>query len=173
MRLLTLTFECFFFVFAVQWYYWQSSKLFSELAFEDFLCLYFRVTRRFKLRMQRELNSRLNFLSHYVPYTVNLGSRLYFIPMHILCCVVENYANQQGHKEGRRQGGHNSPGAESLWGRQITAGCVGKSQQCRKYFLQCSVFASERPQVRTWGRQTCVLPWAPPPPNLVTPLQTS
>jgi len=53
----TLTFECFFFVFAVQWYYWQSSKLFSELAFEDFLCLYFRVTRRFMLRMQRKLNT--------------------------------------------------------------------------------------------------------------------
>jgi len=28
----------------------------SCLAFEVFLCLYFRVTRRFMLRMQRELN---------------------------------------------------------------------------------------------------------------------
>jgi len=35
-----------------------SAKLpscFSELAVEVFLCLYFRVTRRFMLRMQREL----------------------------------------------------------------------------------------------------------------------
>jgi len=60
MRLLTLTFECFFFVFAVQWYHWQSSKLFSELEFEDFLCLHFRVTRRFMLRMQHELNTTLS-----------------------------------------------------------------------------------------------------------------
>jgi len=62
MRLLTLTFECFF-VFAVQWYFWQSSKLFSELAFEDFLCLYYRVTSRFMLRMQRELNTSRFWLS--------------------------------------------------------------------------------------------------------------
>jgi len=34
--------------------------------------------------------------------------------------------------------------------------------------LQCSTFASERPQVRTWGRQTCFLPRAPS--NLVMPL---
>ena len=35
--------------------------------------------------------------------------------------------------------------------------------------LQCSIFTSERPQVRTWGgRQTCFLPRAPS--NLVTPL---
>jgi len=33
--------------------------LFSELAFEVFLCLYFRVTRRFMLRMQRELNTEV------------------------------------------------------------------------------------------------------------------
>jgi len=33
-----------------------------------------------------------------------------------------------------------------------------------------SRFASERPQIRTWGRQTCFLSRAPP--NLVTPLYT-
>jgi len=59
MRLLTLTFVCFRFGFAIQWDYWQSSKLFSKLAFEDFLCLYFRVKRRFMLRMQCELNTLL------------------------------------------------------------------------------------------------------------------
>jgi len=56
------------------------------------------------------------------------------------------------------RGRNNSPGAE-------------KPQQCRKYFLQYSTFASERPQVRTWGRQTCFLPRAPP--NLVTSLLAS
>jgi len=31
-------------------------------------------------------------------------------------------------------------------------GGVEKSQQCHRYFLQYSTFASERPQARTWGR---------------------
>ena len=43
-----------------------------------------------------------------------------------------------------------------------------KTQQCHKYCLQYSIFASERSQVRTWGRQTCFLPRAPS--NLVTAL---
>jgi len=33
-------------------------------------------------------------------------------------------------------------------------GGAEKSQQCHKYFLQYSTFASERLQVRTWGFQT-------------------
>jgi len=44
-----------------------------------------------------------------------------------------------------------------------------KSQKCRKYFLQYSEFASERPQLQTWRHQTCFLPRATS--NLVTPLQ--
>ena len=40
-------------------------------------------------------------------------------------------------------------------------GSAEKSQQCRKYFLHYHAFASERLQVRTWGRQTCFLPRAP------------
>jgi len=47
-------------------------------------------------------------------------------------------------------------------------GGVQKSHQCHKYFLQYSIFASGRPRVRTWGRQTCFLPRAPS--NLVMPL---
>jgi len=43
---------------------------------------------------------------------------------------------------------------------------VEKSQVISTIHYICS----ERPQVRTWGRQTCFLPWAPS--NLVTPLQT-
>jgi len=34
-------------------------------------------------------------------------------------------------------------------------------------FFQYSTFASERPYVRPWGRQTFFLPWAPS--NLVVP----
>jgi len=45
--------------------------------------------------------------------------------------------------------GHNSPGAESLWGRRMTAWGAEKFQQCHKCFLQYTTFASERPQVRT------------------------
>jgi len=37
-------------------------KLFFELVFEVFPCLYFGVTRRFMLRMQRELNTSLAFV---------------------------------------------------------------------------------------------------------------
>jgi len=54
--------------------------------------------------------------------------------------------------------GHNCPGAKSLWGRWMTAGrrkVLTMSQE-----LQCSTFASGRPQVRTQGRQTCFLPRA-------------
>jgi len=48
--------------------------------------------------------------------------------------------------------------------------CVAteKSQPCHQHFFQYRTFASERPQVRTRGRQTCFLPRAPS--SLVTPL---
>jgi len=88
-----------------------------------------------------------------------------------LLCSVCLFAITLCYSQGRNEGakGRNSPGAESLCGRQITAGGAEKSQQCHKYFLQCSTFASERPhQVRTWGRQTCFLPRAPS--SLVTSL---
>jgi len=52
------------------------------------------------------------------------------------------------HEQGRNewgQEGHNSPGAESLRGRRITAEGAEKSQHCHKYFIQYSSFASERP----------------------------
>ena len=62
-------------------------------------------------------------------------------------------------------------GAKSLRVRRMAAGSAEKSQQCHKYFLEYSTFASERPQFRTVGRQTCFLPLAPC--NLVTPLAIS
>jgi len=46
-------------------------------------------------------------------------------------------------------------------GRRMTAEGAENSQQCHKYFLQHSTFASDRPQVRKLGLQTCFLPWAP------------
>ena len=62
------------------------------------------------------------------------------------------------------------------WSRGVTRGERGthspvaeKAPQYQNYFLQYSIFASERPQFRTWGRQTCFLPRTPP--NLVTPLR--
>jgi len=61
----------------------------------------------------------------------------------------------QGRNEGVARG-HNSPGAESLrrWGGGK------KFQQYHKYFFQYSKFTPERAQVRTWERQTCILPRA-------------
>jgi len=47
-------------------------------------------------------------------------------------------------------------------------GGAKKSQQCHTYLLQYSTFASRRPQVRKWGRQSCILHRASS--HLVTPL---
>jgi len=54
---------------------------------------------------------------------------------------------------------------------RMTVGGTKKSQQCHKYFLQYSTFASERSQVQTWGHHTCFL--ARVPSSLVTPLGSS
>jgi len=63
------------------------------------------------------------------------------------------------------------PGRRITMGRRFTAVGVEKSQQCCKHFLQYRMYASERYQVRTWGRQTCFLPRATS--NLVTPLKSA
>ena len=52
------------------------------------------------------------------------------------------------------------PGCRITMVRRITARAP-KAQQCCKYFLQYSTFASEKLLVRTWVRQTCFLPRAP------------
>jgi len=75
--------------------------------------------------------------------------------------------NQQGRNEGAR--GRNYPGAESLWGRRVMAGHQ-KITTMSHVILQYSIFASRRPHVRKWERQTCILPRAPS--NLVTPLSS-
>ena len=64
---------------------------------------------------------------------------------------VASLLGKQERNEGR-QGEHNFPGANSLWGRRITAGAAEKSQQSHKHFLQYSKFAFERAQVRTRGQ---------------------
>jgi len=45
-------------------------------------------------------------------------------------------------------------------------GSAKKSLQYQKYFLQQQICFRKKPQVRTWGRQTCFLSRAPS--NLVT-----
>jgi len=69
-----------------------------------------------------------------------------------------------GRNEGG-QGGRNSPGAESIWGRQITGGdaewllgCQRAPTMSHKHFLQYSTFASERPQLQIWGGKLASCP---------------
>jgi len=66
------------------------------------------------------------------------------------------------------QDGSDSPGADSLWRRQITAWGAEKSQQCSKYSLQYSTFASEK-LFRIWGANFFLALVAIY--NLVTPLR--
>jgi len=56
-------------------------------------------------------------------------------------------------------------------GRRVTMRAPKNPNNVTSTVLQCSTFASERPQVRAWGRQTCFLPRAPS--DLVTPLAVS
>ena len=75
----------------------------------------------------------------------------------VCLCLCGQGRNKRAQFAGRRitMGAPNHCG-----GRQMTAGVVEKSQQCHKYFLQYSTFASERPRFRTWACQTCFLPRA-------------
>ena len=53
------------------------------------------------------------------------------------------------------------PAPDHCGGRRITVRGAEKSQQCHKYFLQYSTFASERHQVRTRECQNCILSRVP------------
>ena len=46
----------------------------------------------------------------------------------------------------------------ALWARAITSSASAKQ---RALLLKYSKFASKRPYVRTWGRQSCFFPWTP------------
>jgi len=89
--------------------------------------------------------------------------------MHFFSKTGKLFANIQ-----ERNKGAQFLGAESLWGRPITAGATDSCGRRRKALTLSQVLSSiqyiysEKPQVRTWGRQNCFLPWAPS--NLVTPL---
>jgi len=75
----------------------------------------------------------------------------------MICCGASLLAvTRRATTEGKR---HNFPGAEWCGGHRKV---LTMSQ-----VLQCSTFASERPQVWTWGLQACFLPRVPS--NLVTP----
>ena len=84
--------------------------------------------------------------------------------MHRLVCPVHRGVTREAQFPWRRItiGRWITPGGTE-W---LPAGAE-KSQQGHKFFLQYSTFASERPQVRKWGRQTYFLPRVPF--NLVTP----
>ena len=62
---------------------------------------------------------------------------------------------------------NHSGGAEILPGRRIIGGRQ-KIPTMSHIHSSISTFASGRPQVRKWGRQTCIFPRAPS--NFVTPL---
>ena len=89
------------------------------------------------------------------------ATRYFAYPFHVADDAVEMHVHKTLATQGRNkgwQGGHNSPGAETLWGCQSTVGVAIKSQQCHKYFLQCNALASERSQVRTWDGKPASCP---------------
>ena len=99
---------------------------------------------------------QINFFSSKFPDT------------HVQCKLRVNYVEKncftmkpQWRSVDRFRGvtrGAQTPSAESLWGRRITAVGAEKSPQCHKYFLQYSAFASERPQFRKWGAKLASWP---------------
>jgi len=68
-------------------------------------------------------------------------------------CSLPNQRRNEGGAKGEQLPGH-----RVYLGAANHCGGAEKSRQCHKHFLQYSTFASERPQCRTWGRQTCFLP---------------
>jgi len=69
----------------------------------------------------------------------------------------------QGRNEGCKEGtipraSNHHGGVESLQGVPNHCGGAKKTQNCHKYYVQYCTFASERPQDRIWGRQTCFCP---------------
>jgi len=63
-----------------------------------------------------------------------------------ICLLSEYFPIFIAYHQRRNEGGKGAQflGAESLWGAK-------KFQQYHEHFFQNSTFASERPQVRTWG----------------------
>jgi len=85
--------------------------------------------------------------TRYFAYPFHVADDTMPIHVHKTLCPFYTITKMPPATKGRNeewQGGHNSPGAESLWGRQITAESAIKSQQCHKYLLQYSTFASKK-----------------------------
>jgi len=71
--------------------------------------------------------------------------------LHGALWFIQQGRNEEGKAGAIPRAPNHSGGAEIL--REAPNDCRGakKSQQCHKYFLQYSTFASEKSQVRTWG----------------------
>ena len=108
--------------------------------------------------------------TRYFAYPFHVADDTMQMHVHKTLCpfytITKMLPATQGCNEGAR--------GEQFAGLQITMGapnhCEGRHKvpTISQYFLQYITFASERSQVRTWGRQTCFFPGAPS--NLVTPL---
>jgi len=59
------------------------------------------------------------------------------------------------------QGGHNSPGAESLWGRRMNAGGAGKFQQCYQVLSSVQHVYFRQTSGSNTGAPNLLLPRAP------------
>jgi len=92
--------------------------------------------------------------------------KLLLLSVTLLAIVKNNHhdrmiSSQSHWAQGRNDGwgkGAQLPGRRIIMGVPNHCGGAEKSQQFHNYFLQYSKFPSERPHVRTWGRQTCFLP---------------
>jgi len=82
--------------------------------------------------------------------TLHKAACIQFRAVHCARPVLPN-SQEQGRNDGGARGAQ-------FPGRRITAGGVEKYQQCHKYFLQYSTFASEKPQVRIWGAKLAACP---------------
>jgi len=108
--------------------------------------------QNFWLRACAETSSVSNVFIARCYLRSNAQNRHPFHHLPFWCSFAVYECMGQGRNEGGK--GNSSPVVESPWGPEITAWGAERNQQCHKYFLQYSAFASERPQVRTWGRQT-------------------
>ena len=75
--------------------------------------------------------------------------------IHLSLCYKYYYTIQWRNE--RMQGGSDSPGTEMTMGAPNDCGGAENFQQCHKYLLQYSQFASIRPQIQIWRRQNWFL----------------
>ena len=90
----------------------------------------------------------INFI-HVVNFS-NIENVLLFSVMHVMICKIRIFVQE------RWTQGRNEMGTIP----RVPNHCGGtkKSQQCHKYFLQYSTFASERHQIQIWGAKLASWP---------------